>query len=221
MEQGSTEWFEARKGKLTASKASVWVFDDEITDGAMTYILTRLGEIKTGEVEFVPVNQDMIDGTENEPKARFFYEKTTGNKVEEVGFVTHPELDYLGGSIDGRVFTEGVRGHIEIKCPALRNVHIHLKNCLIDSPKAFKKYNKLAYWQAVANMAIDPEAMFCDFISFYPYLEDKTGLFIFRLMRDEKECEKAIGCAKKLRAKMLSLSSRLGIEMPETTSLPA
>lgn len=220
MEQGSQEWIEARLGKFTASAASEWVCaNGEVTVAANTYILKKLGEIKTGESSDGFVNEDMMHGMEQEPKARAWYEKLLGNKVEEVGFIQHPLLPYIGASVDGRVKVlveqdEEVRGTIEIKCPAARNVHIHLKHCTIDSPKAFKKLAKDYYWQAQTGMLCTGSA-FCDFISFFPFLPDKSGFFHFRLPFDPIAGEIITNSAILCRAEMERLAEKLNIELPE------
>jgi hypothetical protein len=153
-------------------------------------------------------NDATVWGVENEAKARYFYQKATGNIVTEVGFIqdeTH--FDY-GGSPDGVcdendhavydrlhvVKTSG--GCIEIKCP-FNTVH-HLEHCLIrsieDMPKDY-------YWQCMSNIYLT-HSLWCDFISFDPRIDHDLGLFIFRVERDEAQIQlmlKGLDKARKYR----------------------
>ena len=53
-------------------------------------------------------------GTENEPNALVAYSAHTGNLVEPTGLHVHKHADWLAGSPDGLIGTEGI---VEAKCP--------------------------------------------------------------------------------------------------------
>ena len=78
------------------------------------YLVELMLERITGEVAEGYSNQHMENGIEQEPFARVAYEVETGTDVEEVGFILHPELSFLGASPDGLVGDDGM---VEIKCP--------------------------------------------------------------------------------------------------------
>ena len=112
MEQRSPEWFEARKSKVTGSMVGAilgvnpWATPD---DAMRTMVRSHFG----AESEFTG-NIATEYGVMNEPNAIIDLEITRGYDVEEVGFIVHPELDWLGASPDGFIKSDSV---VEIKCP--------------------------------------------------------------------------------------------------------
>lgn len=110
--QGTDEWFAERAAHITASK-----FSDVLAKGQgktrSAYMRRLLAERLTG----VPVqsykNAAMVRGNEVEPLARMRYEAETGFIVQEVGFIKHPKIEWVGCSPDGLIGAKGV----EIKCP--------------------------------------------------------------------------------------------------------
>jgi putative phage-type endonuclease len=112
MEQRSPEWFEARKSKVTGSMVGAilglnpWTTPD---DAMRTMVRSHFG----AESEFTG-NIATEYGVMNEPNAIIDLEITRGYDVEEVGFIVHPELDWLGASPDGFIKSDSV---VEIKCP--------------------------------------------------------------------------------------------------------
>lgn len=117
MEQRSTEWFEARRGKLTGSNVGAalgvnpWKTPDDL-------VRQMVREYHGAEPEFQG-NAATEYGAAHEPLAIMDYLGKTGNLVEECGFFVHPDHDWLGASPDGLVGDDGL---IEVKCPfGLRN----------------------------------------------------------------------------------------------------
>lgn len=112
MEQRSPEWFEARKSKVTGSMVGAilgvnpWATPD---DAMRTMVRSHFG----AESEFTG-NIATEYGVMNEPNAIIDLEITRGYDVEEVGFIVHPELEWLGASPDGFIKSDSV---VEIKCP--------------------------------------------------------------------------------------------------------
>ena len=112
--QGSAEWLDARRGRPTASRFSAIVTaTGKATTGQSrrSYMLELLGERLTGSVTEHYVSAAMQRGTDLEPRARAWYELTTGRAVEQVGFVLARGSTW-GASPDGLTDTGG----IEIKC---------------------------------------------------------------------------------------------------------
>lgn len=114
MEQGSEEWFAARRGIPTASGfKSIITSKGEKSTSASTYMNKLLAEWMVGESEDYQ-NEWMQRGTELEPEARRWFEFVTGLEVKEEGFLTC--LDgWCGCSPDGLI---GEDAGLEIKCPA-------------------------------------------------------------------------------------------------------
>lgn len=118
IQQGTTEWYEARAGIPTAS-----AFDRLITptgkpsSQADAYYYQLLAEYATGETDEDSYSGFWMDrGKELEPEARLGYRLQTGRKISEVGFVYRDESKMVGCSPDGLALDGNKRG-CEIKCP--------------------------------------------------------------------------------------------------------
>lgn len=114
-EQRSPEWFDARKGLLTASQ-----FGDWLTKSGKVAEKARLTAAAKCLAEFAGYpdpppfeTDDMRRGTEMEPIARNCFMELTGLAVEEVGFAKGN--GWFGCSPDGII--PGSRSGLEIKCP--------------------------------------------------------------------------------------------------------
>jgi putative phage-type endonuclease len=108
LEQGTQEWLDVRKLKMTASNARAIGNNGK---GLETYIYELVADYySTGEKEQY-TNEHIERGNELEPIARSVYELETGRKVDEVGFIAVGE--YSGCSPDGLIEKDG---GLEIKC---------------------------------------------------------------------------------------------------------
>lgn len=117
MKQQTKEWHKARIGKLTASRAgsalgvNPWQKPDDL-------IRQMVRDFHGAAPEFSG-NIATQYGQQHEPLAVLDYMSETGRMVDEAGFYTHPEYDWLGASPDGFVGDDGL---LEIKCPfSMRN----------------------------------------------------------------------------------------------------
>lgn len=175
MEQRSEEWFEARRGKVTASRIADVVAKTRNGWGASraNYAAQLIAERLTGTVAESFTNAAMKWGTETEPMARTAYEFFRDCEVEQVGFIDHPRIAMSGASPDGRVDELGM---VEIKCP---NTATHI-DTLLGAPIA-DKYIKQMQWQ----MGCDNRE-WCDFASYDPRLPVSMQLFVKRIKRDDK-----------------------------------
>ena len=184
-EQRSKEWFEVRRGRLTASKFDTIVKlprakkDIEagvLTDGQMTYLYEILSSILVKRDGFS--NEATERGTELEAEAIKVFEKKQGVKVDSVGFVTYEEGDlagYVGGSPDGLVGDDKI---IEVKCP-FNPVH-HIKTCYTGQvPSQYVA-------QVQGNMMCTGRKM-CYFISYDPRFADYgLEMKVIEIPRDEE-----------------------------------
>lgn len=116
LEQGSEDWVEARRGRITGSR-----FRDaraKLKDGktpskdCLSYAMDLARERCGGKAPAKFQNAAMRTGTEQEPFARALYEARTGYMVDEAGFYV-TEDGAMGLSPDGLVNADGV---LEIKC---------------------------------------------------------------------------------------------------------
>lgn len=116
LEQGGTEWLEARRGIVTASTVGKLLTSTgkvANNDTSRALIETLAIERITGRVEYVHPSRAMQMGTLLEPTARELYEQHHA-PVTEVGFIRTELADgtRLGYSPDGLV---GDNGLLEIK----------------------------------------------------------------------------------------------------------
>jgi len=154
-EQGTQEWLDERKDKLTASTIAV-LEDKHPYLTKEKFVRQKVRDLCGCENEFEIVPA-ITHGQNMEPVARDYLEYLKGYEVEETGLVPHPEYPFLAASPDGLV---GLSGCIEIKCP-------------------FPKYNKKPYsifdekksmylWQVYLQM----ECLDVDWCDFICYLAD-------------------------------------------------
>lgn len=117
-EQRSPDWFAARIGRVTGSRASaVW---SKTAKGARTadwqkYMDTLVAETLTLlSDDDVYVTRDMQRGMDLEPTARAAVAKAMGVDIRETGFLAHNSLR-IGSSLDGDI--DDFRAVVEMKCP--------------------------------------------------------------------------------------------------------
>jgi exodeoxyribonuclease (lambda-induced) len=113
--QKSPEWFEARKGYLTASQFGDWLTKfGKVAEKAQLTAASRCLADLFGVPDPSPFEtDDMRRGTEMEPLAREEFAKLTGMAVDEIGFAKSKH-GFFGCSPDG--IMENGEG-LEIKCP--------------------------------------------------------------------------------------------------------
>ena len=172
IKQGTEEWHELRKGKMTASNAQAIASNGK---GLETYIYTLMAEKYSNNREKY-TNSDMERGNDLEASARMTYE-IEREKVEEVGFI---EMDkYTGCSPDGLI---GEDGGIEIKAP---NDVIFFK-LLLDGEKAIDpKYR----WQCQMFLLVSGRK-WIDFVAYNPNFD--KNMLVFRIEPDLASQEKLI-----------------------------
>ena len=171
MEQGSDEWYAARLGKVTASRAA-----DVLTKKGSAarsnlsaqLVLERITKTKAESFQ----SPSMQWGIDQEPTAKLFYEASRDVLVESVGFVQHPSIEYAGASPDGLV---GANGLVEIKCPNTAT--------MIDIILT-KKIPTNHITQMQMQMACT-QRDWCDYVVFDPRMPPKAKLFIKRINRDK------------------------------------
>lgn len=173
MEQRTSEWFQERLGKVTASRVS-----DIIARTKSGYSTSRdnyMAQLVCERMTQTPVesytNASMQWGTEQEPFARAAYESAKDVLVEEVGFITHPLIQNSGASPDGLV---GEFGLVEIKCP---NTATHIQT-LLDQ-KIPEKHIAQMQWQMCCT-----DRRWCDYVSFDPRMAEGLQIFIKRVEFD-------------------------------------
>ncbi|WP_439684823.1 YqaJ viral recombinase domain-containing protein [Cupriavidus oxalaticus] len=178
IEQRTEAWFAARVGKVTCSR-----FDDVIAvkrDGSPTAARqTYMRELAFARTSGKPKHQiegkALTWGTEVEEFARAAFELETGLVVTPAEFILHQEHDWMGGSCDGTISTDGI---IEIKSPYDEQVHV--KTWLEGMPEEHRA-------QVQGNLLVSGR-QYCEFISYDPRQCESLKLYHQRIDRDEGYC---------------------------------
>jgi putative phage-type endonuclease len=176
MEQRTQEWFDARLGKVTASRVADVIAKTKtgVSTSRQNYLTQLVTERLTGKkADSGFMSQAIQDGIDREETARTLYELKYG-EVKEVGFIEHPTIAMSGASPDGMI-AEG-EGILEIKCPIETT---HTTTLMTD--KVPSKYIPQIQWQ----MAVTG-ASFAHFVSYNPNFPDNMVLFVKQLDRDDE-----------------------------------
>lgn len=167
-EQGSPEWHEARKGRITASNIKL------IMNGQRSTWFRYMEQLR-GEGGRYRGNYAMDRGKRLEKAAVSRYELQYPElDVQTIGFAVHDYYDFLGASPDALV---GMDGGVEVKCPLNHQKHL---DCFTLG------MHQDHMPQVQANIWIC-ERSWWDFISFDPRTEDVSKrLYVQRIPRDER-----------------------------------
>jgi putative phage-type endonuclease len=174
IDQRTTQWFQQRLGKATASRICDIVAKTKsgYSTSRKNYAAQLVCERLTGAAQDSFTNAAMQWGTETEPLARDAYRQHSLSEVAECGFFDHPNVAMSGASPDGLIGQDGL---LELKCP---NSATHIETLLGRSAPA--KYVHQMMWQMACT-----GRQWCDFVSFDPRLPDTMRLFVVRLHRDD------------------------------------
>lgn len=194
MEQRSEEWYEIRKGKVTASAAQ-----NILTPNfRKPYMYKLISEILTGTQDKIEPNEYMLWGIEHEEEARNWYTQTKGKLVQEVGFCVADFNAGIGCSPDGLVNSDGL---IEIKCPSSK-WHIQYT---IEGPK--KDYIVQMQFQMLVT-----GRRWCDFVTYDPRMPESAKGAIHRVYRDEELQAKMLNCLGSMQKQMKEFLSLHGVD---------
>ena len=173
MEQRSEEWFQARLGKVTASRVADVLAKIKSGESASrrNYKIQLVSERLTGERQETYINQAMQDGIDREQFARDRYVQQFG-EVEEVGFIQHPTLE-AGASPDGLIGTDGI---IEIKC---RMGSTHTETLITQEVPS--KYVPQIQFQLLVT-----GRKWCDFVSYNPMFPENLQVFVRRVFANKE-----------------------------------
>jgi len=175
IEQGSIEWKLQRLGHVTASRVADVMAKGRNGEAKSRedYRFQLACERLSGTFQEGYTSQAMEWGTNTEPEARMAYEVECKSFVDQVSFIKHPEMEFVGCSPDGLV---GEQGGLEIKCP---NSETHLRT--IYEQKIPSKY----YPQVQMSMWVTGRHWW-DFVSYDPRLPPELRFFVVRILRDEE-----------------------------------
>lgn len=168
LEQGTREWLEVRKGKITGTRLK-----DVLKTDNLPLIYELIAELGSDEIEETFVNKAMQRGKDCEPIAISLYQHMTGVVIDSVGFCVSEENDMLALSPDG--FTADRTGAIEVKSP---NTSTHVKYILGD--KIPSEYLP----QVMTYFLVNTKLEYLDFISFDDRYKPNP-IWIKRVTREE------------------------------------
>lgn len=185
IEQGSPEWFDVRRGKVTGSRVADVLAKTKTGYSASrnNYMAELICERLTGATAQGYFSTEMQWGKDTEPQARAAYQFMTGRDVVEASFCVHAKILDFGASPDGLVGSDGL---LEIKCP---NTATHIE-ALISKAVPGKYVTQMQ-----AQMACTGR-LWCDYVSFDPRLPAAMQMFVKRVPRDVAmidDMEKEIG----------------------------
>lgn len=210
MEQRSSEWYDLRLGKVTASRVADVVGKTKAgkyTAARETYAKQLIAERLSGELDPSYSGGALADGRDREPDARAAYSYMKQVDVTEVGFIPHPLLSMAGASPDGLVRDAGL---VEFKCPQLK-AHIET----LESEAVPEEYLPQIMWQLACT-----GRKWCDYGSFHPAMPEAMRLFIKRVGRDDdfiKAIEREVSAfLDEVTARVRKLRDRYDPPMPLT-----
>lgn len=170
---GTEEWFAARLGKVTASRAACIMVNGKGPYGLGEGALTYAGEIVRGMMGIAPdefTNASVEEGVRREPESIDAYEEHTFMLTDPGEFVLIPGT-IIGATPDAFVGRDGI---LEAKNPEAK---AHFETLL--SGEVPKKYVAQINFQL---MVTDRD--WCDFISYHPAFPEEKRLVVIRVEHD-------------------------------------
>lgn len=173
-EQKSDEWFECRKGKITASHADTIATNGK---GLETYINEVMSEyFSSGEKENFS-NEHTERGNDLEDTARSIYELENNVNVEQVGFIEYN--DFVGCSPDGLI---GEDEGLEIKCCSDK---VYWEILMTNDCSSMSKWK----WQCLMNLLITKRKKW-NLVIFNPNF--KKSMVKIEILPDEEKFNKLL-----------------------------
>ena len=173
VEQGTPDWHKLRIGKITSSRvAGIMKSDNLKVVDELIYERVCPDMAVWDEVDGF-VSEAMQWGTDHEQEASEVYSKATGIELEQVGFCTHEQLEYLAMSPDR--LTPDRTGGIEVKCP---NTKTHIRTIRMGGLPNDYKYQVYQYF------LVNEKLQWLDFVSYDPRFTPRP-LYIHRIERND------------------------------------
>jgi putative phage-type endonuclease len=178
-EQRSPEWFRARAGRVTASRAADMLAKTK--SGYSTSRKNLLVQLVAERLTGLPQEDNyqspaMLRGIELEPKAFAAYEATTGQMATKVGFLAHLDQP-IGASPDGVI--GDFDGILELKVPNPATHLTYLKARTLPSD----------YLPQVSHHLLVSGAAYCDFMSYGPNFPEALQVFLVRVYRADVDLD--------------------------------
>lgn len=195
MKQRTEEWFAARLGKITGTRAADLM---GTATTRKTLLATLIKEAVTADSKTIRTTPEMQRGIDLEPHAISHYELLNCVTVADGGFV---ELSHIvAASPDGLI---GEHGGIEVKCLSQEN---HIKVILAD------EIDKKHYWQIVWCMFV-AGCDWWDYFGYCPELPEPLTTYTKRFERDPMVMESLSESIVKFTLEYTGLCDKLNISI--------
>jgi hypothetical protein len=199
--QRSPEWFSARLGCATASRARNIVATIKSGEAAerRDYRMELVLQVLTGQpADDSYTSPEMQRGTDLEPEGFAAYEMQTGRMARTVGFLRHTE-HMAGASPDGVI--GDFDGLLELKCPKSATHLKYLRAGGIPSD----------YLPQLTHQLWISGAPWVDFVSYDPRFPESMQLFLARLHAHDAPIEdyekRALAFLAEVDAEVLALQT--------------
>ena len=196
IEQGSLEWHELRRGKVTGTCLADIMGSEQ---DRLKLIAELIAEEGTEQSKILKPTVEMERGIAEEIFTIKRYEDKFKVKVDRVTFCISDDFNWLAYSPDGLV--KIVKG-IEIKNPDSKTMILYKMNNLVDGikiPPAKRPFCGIPQeykWQVVCSFIVNKEQEDMDFIiSDARFIEDEHKMYIINIKRDNPELQEAINQA--------------------------
>lgn len=190
LQQRSQEWFTARLGVITGSRAK-----NIFRSNNLSFIDELIAERMTQQQEESFTSKAMEHGILFEPEALKTYNERHNANAEEVGFCVHDNYYWLAVSPDALIFDNvDAVGAVEIKCPSSKKHVEYIRQNKI--PNEYK-HQVFHYFIVIETL------QYLDFVSYDPRNREKD-LHVVRVTREEikQELEETFAQYMKFFAKL-------------------
>lgn len=154
MEQGSPEWHQIRKGKITGTTLKSIMGTPKARQEAVYELLAE--RLTVGVEDSENYENAMERGLRLEDAAIASFELHTGNKVDKVGFCEDDDEKMIANSPDGLI---GETEAVEVKCMGGKN---HIKMWLTNAiPEEY-------FWQSIQYFVVNKKLEKLHFVGYNP-----------------------------------------------------
>ncbi len=202
LEQGSQEWHDARRCKVTGTKL------DDIMGSPLArlqLICELIAEEATEQTKTFKTTAEMERGTAEEPFAVKAFETLTGKAIDKgVGFCISDEFDWFGFSPDGFIleeksgkYTEG----IEIKNPDTKTAMFYRIANMIPASETKLSASKQTFlgipadykWQVIAGFMVNTDLQKMSFLVYDArIIDEKQKLYVVEVFRENELLQDAM-----------------------------
>ena len=198
-EQGSPEWIEARRCKVTGTKLAD-VMGSSLA--RLQLICELIAEKQTEQTKAFKATAEMERGTAEEEFGRKLFEVIGNKKVNQVGICISDEFDWLANSPDGLIGKNNEES-IEIKCPDTKKAVFYKITQTFEDTGITKSYQPFCgipaeyKWQVVSYFLVNENLQklnFCVYDS--RFINEDHKLTVTEVKRENEVLQEAINQAK-------------------------